>query len=57
LTESVLFEEIKPPFEAGPLSHDAMQLTIKGKIKPKISDRVLIPAMIFGIGIFDLKII
>jgi hypothetical protein len=33
-----------------------MQLNIKGKIRPKINERVLIPAFVFLIDIFDLKI-
>jgi hypothetical protein len=32
-----------------------MQLNIKGIIRPKINERVLIPAIVL-IGIFDLKI-
>jgi hypothetical protein len=34
----------------------AMQLNIKEIIKPEISERILIPAMVFMIDIFDLKI-
>ena len=45
-----------PPFETVPLSHDDKQLKATGIIKLKISDRILIPAVFFKIGIFDLKI-
>jgi hypothetical protein len=31
-------------------------LNINGKIRPKINERGLIPAIVFLIGIFDLKI-
>jgi hypothetical protein len=33
-----------------------MQLNIRRIIRPNISERILIPAMVFMIDIFDLKI-
>jgi hypothetical protein len=56
LPESIFPDETMPPFETVPLSHDDKQLKATGIIKLKISDRILIPAVFFKIGIFDLKI-
>jgi hypothetical protein len=56
LVESDNPEEVSSLFEAGRSLQDAMQLNIKGIISPKINERVLIPAIVFWIGIFDLKI-
>jgi hypothetical protein len=56
LTESDNPDGASSLFEAGESPHDVMQLNIKGKIRPKINERVLIPAFVFLIGIFDLKI-
>jgi hypothetical protein len=56
LTESENPVEASSFFEAGESPHDVMQLNINGKIRPKINERGLIPAIVFLIGIFDLKI-
>jgi hypothetical protein len=56
LAESDIPEETKPLFRAGPWHEDAMQLKIRGMIKPDISVRILMSAMVFMINIFDLKI-
>jgi hypothetical protein len=56
LTESDNPDGASSLFEAGESPHDVMQLNIKGKIRPKINERVLIPAFVFLIDIFDLKI-
>jgi len=56
LTESENPVEASSFFEAGESPHDVMQLNINGKIRPEINERGLIPAIVFLIGIFDLKI-
>jgi hypothetical protein len=56
LAESDIPEDIKPLFRAGRSHEDTMQLNIRGMIRHDISERILMPAMVFMINIFDLKI-
>jgi hypothetical protein len=56
IIESGTPEEIRFRFPAGLSLHDVRQMKVIGINKPKISKRILIPAMVFKVGIFDPKI-
>lgn len=56
MVEYEIPDESGPLFDAGRLPLDVLQLTIKGMIRPAISERILIPVPVFIIDIFALKI-